>query len=558
MKQEKIKDRKELKENMLRIAKFRMSPEARKTKLEKDVLIEHYSMYIGNAGALLDDTTIKIVSGRKYGLLGVNGSGKTSLLKNISRGKIDKFPKNISIMHVEQEQVFDDKIVIDSVLESDLYRTELLNREKQLQENLKSSEEEGEEKLNEELNFVYAELETIGSASAEARARKILFGLGFDRAMQDMEISDLSGGWKMRVALCSALFISPDLLLLDEPTNHLDLEACLWLENYLQNYEKTVVIVSHDRKFTNNIIEEVIQLENKKLNYYKGDIDVFEATRERQRKEQKREFEAQQGQIKHMEEFINKFRANAKRASMVQSRIKALAKIKRVENVIDDAEFRFSFPEPDTKIEKLAEVQHVYFRYHSESEMLLQDVDFGIHRGSRIAILGENGCGYVQIDPKTKIAYFAQHHLESLNPKQTPIEFFTEKFHKEIQERGMKEEDVRKHLGNYGVSQKLAEKKMIKLSGGQKSRVAFALCTFNKPNLLILDEPTNHLDLETVDALILALAAFEGGVIYVSHDQNFIEKTADEIYCFENHKFHKFKGEFRDYKNLAIKKQLKN
>jgi len=377
----------------------------------------------------------------------------------------------------------------------------------------------------------------------------------------------LSGGWRMRVALGTALFLSPDILLLDEPTNHLDVLSVLFLERYLQNYPKTFILVSHDRIFTNNVITDVIHLENRQLNYYKGDIDIFENTRENQRLQQQREFESQQARRAHMQKFVDKFRYNAKRASLAQSRIKALNKMTLIDEVVDDPEFRFSFPEPVSEIGKAIEVQEVSFGFPREDgapgKLLFEKADMSVFTTSRIVLLGPNGCGkstfinvlldklkpvsgYVQRDPKLRVGYFAQHHVDQLDVRLSPLDYMLDTF------PGSKADEMRPHLARYGIPAELASQRIGTLSGGQKSRVAFAKITHDRPHILICDEPSNHLDLETNAALAIAINTFDGGVLLVSHDQFLIETCAEEFWVMQEGKLFQFKGTFAEYKKWAL------
>jgi len=356
--------------------------------MDPDVHVENVSIsFKGNT--LLDTTSLKLISGRRYGLVGKNGIGKTTLLRYMSKYEIDGFPKYLRIQHVEQESASKlshagDKTVLQVVLEADYERLVLLEKEKEL------LKEEDSNSL--ELKKVYDRLAEIDSDSAEARARAILVGLQFDGAKIDGPASALSGGWRMRAALAGALFMQPDLLLLDEPTNHLDLEAVLWLEVYLQSYPKTLVVVSHDRSFLDEIITDVVFLHDRKLQYYKGDFTTFERTRKNVLKNQRKAYEAQQAKIAHMQEFIDRWRANAKKASMVQSRIKAIEKMELIEEPEDEQAFKMQFPPPEALGRPIMTATDVSFTYPNGNE-ILRDVQFNVDMQSRIGILGVNGSG---------------------------------------------------------------------------------------------------------------------------------------------------------------------
>lgn len=530
-----------------------------------DVHIENVNISVGAGKSLLEDAELKIIHGRKYGLLGKNGTGKTTLLYKISRKQLEGFPPYVSVVHVEQEIEFSDVRAVDYVLKADKELQRLLALEKELLERIESGA--ASEDDNEKMRKVYDDMAVISAESAEARARSVLSGLGFSEQMQDSATNRLSGGWRMRVALASALFQTPDVLLLDEPTNHLDMAAVLWLERYLQDYKKTLILVSHDRMFANSVITDVMHLENKKLTYYKGDIDVFETTRANQRKQQQREFEAQQRERAHMQKFVDKFRYNAKRASLAQSRIKALNRMTLIDEVIDDPEFQFAFPEPISELNKVIEVQEVSFGYPSEDgsapNLLFENADFSLFTTSRMVLLGANGCGkstliklimdqisptsgYIKREPKLRIGYFSQHHVDGLDVRQTPLQYMLDNFH------GSKAPEVLAHLSRYGVTSTLANQRIALMSGGQKSRVAFAKITWDRPHLLILDEVSNHLDLESEKALAMAINTYEGGIFLVTHDQFLIEMCAEEIWYMQNQKMLQFKGTLQEYKKWAF------
>lgn len=409
------------------------------------------------------------------------------------------------------------------------------------------------------LEHIARRLHEIDAYAAEARAASILAGLSFDPEMQRKPTSALSGGWRMRVALARALFVQPDLLLLDEPTNHLDLHAVLWLQEYLEKWPKTVIVVSHAREFLNAVCTDVLHLHNRTLTSYKGNYATFEKTAAERLRNARAAAEAIAAKRAHIQAFIDKFRYNANRAALVQSRIKALERMAEVADVEKDPEYSFSFPTPPDPVSApVISFTDVAFAYHGQNE-LYHDLNFGIDTQSRFAIVGGNGAGkstllnlvagvlqstrgHVYRNPKLRLAVFSQHHVDGLDLALTPLQYIAQCFPE------AKDPQHRSHLASFGVTAELAAQQMYTLSGGQKSRVAFAKVTWCKPHILLLDEPSNHLDMEAVDALIEGLMAFGGGVVMVSHDQHLIEATVDELWAVEGGTVKKFYGTFEDYK----------
>lgn len=541
---------------------------------EKDIQVMNFNIIYGNK-LLLDGADLKLAYGRRYGLVGKNGVGKTSLLTRMATFDIEGFPRHHRVLHVKQEVSASDKSVLEVVLESDVERTNLLNKEASLlqkQKTIGDSQDSSLEELeavNKELEAVYERMASIGVSTAEARAGEILAGLRFSEAMQRATTESLSGGWRMRVALAGALFIEPDLLMLDEPTNHLDLEAVLWLENYLQSYPHTILLVSHDRAFLNEVCSDIIRFAEQKLHYYRGDYDAYEGTRKEQLLVQQRQYEAQQAKLGHMQEFVDKFRFNAKRASLVQSRIKAIEKEVLVEAVETEREFSFKFEDAGQLGIPIIAIEGVTFGYgdsSDKSKALFENVHLNIDQQSRVALVGANGAGkstllnliqaklvpwdgLIRVNPSLKVAVFTQHHIDSFDLTKSPLENMCSRWPL------VKEQDLRSHLGRYEIQGNDALKPMKFSSGGQKSRVAFATLTYEKPHVVILDEPTNHLDMGTIEALASALKEFQGGVLVVSHDQHFITSLCDEIWLCDNktRSVSIFKDGFKKYKEAAVK-----
>eukprot|EP00520_Triparma_pacifica_P009556 CAMPEP_0118658744 /NCGR_PEP_ID=MMETSP0785-20121206/14735_1 /TAXON_ID=91992 /ORGANISM="Bolidomonas pacifica, Strain CCMP 1866" /LENGTH=738 /DNA_ID=CAMNT_0006551789 /DNA_START=78 /DNA_END=2291 /DNA_ORIENTATION=+ len=554
---------------------------------ERDIQVTGVSLDLDNGKRLLDSADIRFTYRRRYGLVGKNGIGKTTLLKAIASFGIEGFPRHHRVLHVRQEIKGTENSVLQTVLEADVERNTLMEEEKMLLKRLDGVEEEGgsiEEKrmkLNassntsnngsdtfasdmKRLDEVYARLAIIGGDGAQARAGMILSGLQFTTDMQNGPTSALSGGWRMRVSLAAALFIEPDLLMLDEPTNHLDLEAVLWLSQYLNSYKHTLIIVSHDRGFLNETVTDIIEFKNYRLNYYKGDYDTYVKTADSAVKNQKRVYEAYLDKRAHMQEFVDKFRFNAKRASLVQSRIKAIEKMdeEAPPDVEIEALWRFSIENPEQLGIPIIEVNDIFFDYDKQKakeEMLLRKVNFGIDLQSKIGILGPNGAGKStllnlimgKLDPqkgnvvrngRLRIAYFTQHSADKFDLQLSAIENLLNQFERAT------DQEMRQWVGKFQIQGNDAIKPMMMLSGGQKSRVAFAALAYAKPHVMVFDEPTNHLDMESIDALIEAVASFRGGVVVVSHDQYFITKTCGELWVVGDGEASRFRGSFDEYK----------
>lgn len=374
----------------------------------------------------------------------------------------------------------------------------------------------------------------------------------------------------MRVSLACALFVEPDVLLLDEPTNHLDFPAVEWLTEYLLGYTKTLVVVSHDRKFLNDICSDIIHIEDQKLKYYKGDYDTFERVREEQRKQAKTAFDRQKATIEHNEDFIRRFRANKKLASLAQSRVRLIAGMERLEDVKDDFKFRFRFPNPGPlKKDVLVSVDNMDFGYCGEDKnmFLLKNVNLKLKLGTVVGVLGENGSGKstlinlirqkmepingkIVVNGSANIGFFAQHHMEILDMEATPVEFLKSKFPE------AKHQEVFQQLGHFNLTRTCANQKINALSGGEKSRISFALLTWYHPHLLVMDEPTNHLDLDTIDGLIDAIKNYSGGaVILISHDKHFLTNVCNEYWAIGNNQTLKAFATFEEAKKFSYAKR---
>lgn len=523
----------------------------------RDIKLENFDISFGDR-VLLSGADLTLAFGRRYGLCGRNGYGKSTLLRMISTRQLI-IPKHITILHVEQEVIGDDTTVIDSLLQTDQVRYKLIVREREL------SAHKGDmnEKDLKEMAEVHAKLQELEADSEPARASGILFGLGFTQAMQQRPTKEYSGGWRMRIALARALFAEPDLLLLDEPTNMLDFKANLWLRDYLINkWQSTLLVVSHDREFLNSVPTDILHLHSHRLDSYKGTYEIFIRAKAEKIRNQIREYEAQQQLRQHTQEFIDRFRYNAKRAALVQSKVKMLEKLPVIKAVDKESPVVFRFPDPSVLSGTLFQLDDVSFKYTPDGPLILRNVNISASLESRISIVGDNGSGKTTLlkiitgahEPTSGekrgkssaiIGYFSQHHVDQLPMDMNPVQCLAQRF------PGKPLEIYRASLGKFGISGDLALQSLETLSGGQKSRVAFASMIMTNPHMLVLDEPTNHLDVESIEALADALNKFQGAVVLVSHDEQFIKSVCSELWFVEDGQVTCLKEGFDEYVALV-------
>ncbi|GFF82654.1 uncharacterized ABC transporter ATP-binding protein C29A3.09c [Aspergillus lentulus] len=541
----------------------------------KDIKVDSIDISVGGH-RILTDASLTLAYGRRYGLVGQNGIGKSTLLRALSRREI-AIPSHISILHVEQEITGDDTPAIQAVLDADVWRKRLLAEQEKISKQLAAIEAERSsmadtskdaarldherEGLDITLNDIYSKLAEMESDKAESRAASILAGLGFSPERQQYPTKTFSGGWRMRLALARALFCEPDLLLLDEPSNMLDVPSITFLSNYLQSYPSTILVVSHDRAFLNEVATDIVHQHSERLDYYKGaNFDSFYATKEERKKMAKREYEKQMAERAHLQAFIDKFRYNAAKSSEAQSRIKKLERMPVLEPPESDYVVHFKFPDVEKLSPPIVQMSDVSFGY-SKDKLLLRNVELDVQLDSRIGIVGPNGAGkttvlklltgqlqttsgLISTHARLRIGYFAQHHVDALDLTTSAVSFMAKTY------PGKTDEEYRRHLGAFGITGTTGLQRMELLSGGQKSRVAFACLSLTNPHILVLDEPSNHLDIEGMDALSEALQRFEGGVVMVSHDVTMLRNVCTSLWVCDKGTVHKFDGTVDAYKKM--------
>ncbi|MBC8649770.1 ATP-binding cassette domain-containing protein [Pseudomonas sp. MTM4] len=505
---------------------------------------------------LLEGAELTLHPGQKVGLVGANGAGKSSLFA-LLRGEFApdggdcQLPPDWRIAHMRQEVDTLDRLAVDYVLDGD---AEL----RRVQAALIAAEAAHD---GTSLARLHTELDNADGYSADARARKLLAGLGFANEQMDLPVSSFSGGWRMRLNLAQALMCPSDLLLLDEPTNHLDLDAILWLESWLKSYPGTLMLISHDRDFLDEVVGNVVHVEQRKLMLYRGGYSAFERARAERLAQQQQAFEKQQAQREHMEDFIRRFKAKASKARQAQSRIKALEKLEELAPAHIDSPFDFAFREADKVSSPLLDLAEGRLGYGDK--LVLDKVKLQLVPGARIGLLGPNGAGKstliktlanelqplggrLQRGENLVIGYFAQHQLDALDPKASPL------LHLQRIAPGEREQLLRDFLGGFDFRGNRCDEPVVNFSGGEKARLALALIAWGKPNLLLLDEPTNHLDLEMRLALTLALQDFEGAVLVVSHDRHLLKSTTDEFLLVADGRVVAFDGDLEDYARWLV------
>ena len=498
---------------------------------------------------LFAQTNLTVFPKHRIGVIGANGCGKSSLFK-LLRKKIEhdsgefSIPSSWTISHLAQETPALDQSAVEYVLDGD---QEYRQIETQL-----ATEEDGNK-----IAALYTDFGNIDGYTASIRAAQLLHGLGFKQNQINLPVKEFSGGWRMRLNLAQALMCRSDLLLLDEPTNHLDLDAIIWLEQWLKSYQGTLVLISHDRDFLDNVVTEIAHIENQSITLYTGNYETFEKTRAEKLALQQAQHVKQQKQIDHMQKLVDKFRYKASKAKQAQSRIKAMEKMEVIAAVHANSPFSFQFKAINKVSDPLLSVKHVELGY--PKKQILNEVNLSISPGDRIGLLGPNGAGkstfikYLanqltsQAGEKTdghhlKVAYFAQHQLDVLDDQASPL------LHFQRLDNKASEQVLRNFLGGFAFHNDQIFDPIAHFSGGEKSRLALALLVWQQPNLLLLDEPTNHLDIEMRESLNLALQNFEGAMVIVSHDRHLLRSCVDQFYLVANQQLQPYDGNLNDYK----------
>jgi len=504
---------------------------------------------------LFENASFQVHAGQRLGVIGANGSGKSSLFSMIL-GDLEPDGGDLhsdtvdNIAHVAQESPHSGRSALDFVLDGD---RELRQIQAAIAAKEAREKESGEAVAD--LHVLFEKMTTIDGFTAEARAARLLHGLGFPDDTFQKTVREFSGGWRMRLNLAQSLMCRSDTLLLDEPTNHLDLPAILWLEHWLKRYQGILLLISHDRDFLDGVCNRIAHIENRRIHLYAGNYSQYEKQRSEQLAQQQSMYQRQQKEIKHIQSYVDRFRYKASKARQAQSRLKMLERMTRIAPAHVDSPFRFHFMEPKKQPQHLLKLDDAELGYESP---VLSEVKLSLIAGDRIGLLGVNGAGKSTLvkaladgstllrgerlaSKETKISYFAQHQLDQLNPNKSPIG------HIRDYSPGERESDLRNYLGRFGFSGNAIFEPVAPFSGGEKARLVLALVIRQQPNLLLLDEPTNHLDLEMRQALSMALVEYSGALVVISHDRHLLRSVCDELLVVHNGTVARFTQSLDDY-----------
>ena len=509
---------------------------------------------------LLDNASATINPKQKVGLVGKNGCGKSTLFSLI-KGEIQtdagslSFPSQWQLAWVNQETPALDIPAIEYAIDGD-------REYRQLEQKLAIANQHNN---GEQIANIHEKLDNIDAWTIRARAATLLHGLGFSNEQLQLPVKSYSGGWRMRLNLAQALMCRSDLLLLDEPTNHLDLDAVIWLEKWLSNYQGTLILISHDRDFLDPLVNKIIHIEQKSLFEYTGNYSSFEVQRATKLAQQQSLYESQQQKVAHLQSYIDRFRAKATKAKQAQSRIKMLEKMELIAPAHVDNPFHFNFKPSEFLPSPLLMMDKVVAGY--DDKIVLEKIKLNLVPGSRIGLLGRNGAGkstlikllagelqpkegHINLAKGVQLGYFAQHQLEYLRADESPLWHLTQ-----LADPKITEQELRNYLGGFDFHGDKVNEPVKTFSGGEKARLVLALIVWQKPNLLLLDEPTNHLDLDMRQALTEALIDFEGALVVVSHDRHLLRSTTDEFYLVHDHKVEPFNGDLDDYQKWLAEEQ---
>ncbi|MCP5207749.1 MAG: ATP-binding cassette domain-containing protein [Hahellaceae bacterium] len=518
------------------------------------IKIEQLNVQLGGNN-LLESANLTVFDAQKVAIVGANGSGKSTLFRVLLNtlqpdGGSVYVPHSWRIGHMAQEVAESDRLAIDYVIDGDSKLREI--EEKLLQADRTDN--------HEQVALLHAELDAIDGYQAKVRAERLLHGLGFSQPEISRPVSTFSGGWRIRLNLAQALMCPSDLLLLDEPTNHLDLDATLWLENWLKAYTGTLLFISHDRDFIDNVADNIVHIEHKSMNMYSGNYSAFERQRAEKLALQQQTYEKQQVRVAEIQDFVRRFKAKASKAKQAQSRLKELERMEKIAPAHIDSPFYFTFPTSEKISSPLINLDKATLGYPGKP--IIHEANLSILPGTRWGLLGHNGAGKSTLiksltgqisllsgnrhcGQHLAIGYFAQHQLEALDIHATAL------LHIQRLSPQAREQDIRTFLGSFGFVGDQALTPVDTFSGGQKARLALAIIAWQKPNLLLLDEPTNHLDLEVRHALTMAMQTFSGALIVVSHDRHLLKNTVDEYLLVHDGKITEFEGDLQDYEKWS-------